>query len=202
MATDLYNRHQQWLSTTNIKVLLDIYSSIASHAHQLNTESVLLKKLQKACSILELSDPPVVHFENESYQNHLNFLQKLLVCEPFVKDEMDIEPQFVAICENILVIYLNCAGSVSAYDRSGTQPMPRPKLPLGSSKKEEIAARTSLVISALQGLGGLKKDAFRRYVPRFFPLLVDLVQSEHTTGEVQLALSNMFRSCIGAVIME
>lgn len=194
--------HQQSLSAANIKVLIELYSSIALHARQLNRESILLKKMQKACSILELSGPPMVHFENESFQNHLNFLQNLLVHDRFVYDEIDIEPEFVAVCENVLDIYLNCAGSLSSSHKSDTQPVPRRKLPLSSAKKEEIATRTSLVISALQGLGGLKKDSFRRYIPRFFHLLVDLVRSEHTSGEVQLALSNMFRSSIGTIIME
>jgi brefeldin A-inhibited guanine nucleotide-exchange protein len=172
------------------------------HARQLNRESVLLKKLQKACSILELSAPPVVHFENESFQNHLNFLQNLHDDQYFVHSDIDLEQELVTVCENVLDIYLNCAGSVSTSHKSDTQPVPRRKLPLSSAKKEEIAARTSLVISALQGLAGLEKDSFRRYIPRFFQLLVDLVRSEHTSGEVQLALSNMFRSSVGPVIME
>lgn len=203
VATDLYKRHQQSLSAVNIKVLLELYSSIAAHAHKLNTESILLKKLQKACSILELSGPPMVHFENESYLNYLNFLQTLLVYDPFVHNEMDLESEFVSVCENVLVIYLNCTGFVSAYNKSDVQPgVHRRKLPLSSAKKEEIAARTSLVISALQGLSGLKKDSLRKYIPHFFHLLVDLVRSEHTSGEVQIALSKMFRSSVGPIIME
>ncbi|KAF1890378.1 hypothetical protein Lal_00013632 [Lupinus albus] len=201
-VTDLYKMHQQSLSAANIKVLIELYSSIALHARQLNSESVLLKKLQKACSILELSGPPMVHFENESFQSHLNFLQNLLVHDRFVYEEIDIEPEFVAVCENVLDIYLNCGGSLSSSHKLDTQPVPRRKLPLSSAKKEEIAARTSLVISALQGLGGLKKDSFRRYIPRFFQLLVDLVRSEHTSGEVQLALIDMLRSSVGPIIME
>lgn len=202
VTTDLYRKHQQSLSLLNIKVLIELYSSIALHARQLNRESVLLKKLQKACSILELSAPPVVHFENESFQNHLNFLQNLHDSHHFVHDEIDLEQELVTVCENVLDIYLTCAGSASAIHKSDTQPVPRRQLPLNSAKKEEIAARTSLVISALQGLAGLGKDSFRRYIPRFFQLLVDLVRSEHTSGEVQLALSNMFRSSVGPIIME
>ncbi|CAJ2633479.1 unnamed protein product [Trifolium pratense] len=202
VTTDLYRKHQRSLSADNIKVLIELYSSIALHARQLNRESVLLKKLQKACSILELSAPPVVHFENESFQNHLNFLQNLHDDQYFVHGDIDLEQELVTVCENVLDIYLNCAGSVSTFQKSDTQPMPRRKLPLSSAKKEEIAARTSLVISALQGLAGLEKDSFRRYIPRFFQLLVDLVRSEHTSGEVQLALSNMFRSSVGPIIME
>lgn len=144
----------------------------------------------------------MVHFENEAFQNYLNFLQNLHDDHYFVHKEIDLEQELVSVCENVLDIYLNCAGSVSTFHKSDTQPVLRRKLPLSSTKKEEIAARTSLVISALQGLAGLEKDSFRRYVPRFFQLLVDLVRSEHTSGEVQLALSNMFRSSVGPIIME
>lgn len=201
VATDLYKMHRQSLTAVNAKILLELYSFIASHAHQLNTDSVLLKKLQKACSFLELSGPPMVHFENESYLNHLNFLQTLLVCDHSLHNGMDLEPEFVAVCENILSIYLNCTGFVFT-KKSDAQLVLHRKHPLSSGKKEEIAARTSLAISALQGLSGLNKDSFRKYIPRLFPLLVDLVRSEHASGEVQVALSNMFRSSIGPMIME
>ncbi|KAK7299778.1 hypothetical protein RJT34_10605 [Clitoria ternatea] len=202
VATDLYKKHRQSLSAASIKVLIELYSTVASHAREMNSESILLKKLQKACSILELSGPPMVHFENESFQNHLNFLQSLHLHNHFVHDEIDLEQELVAVCENVLDIYLNCAGSVSAFHKSDTQQAPRRKLPLSSAKKEEMAARTFLVISALQGLSGLEKDSFRRYIPRFFHLLVDLVRSEHTSGEVQLALSNILRSSVGQIIMD
>ena len=129
----------------------------------------------------------MVHFENESFQNHLNFLQNIHLHDHFVHDEIELEQELVAVCETVLDIYLNCAGSSSTFHKSDTMPAPHRKLPLSSAKKEEIAARTSLVISALQGLAGLKKDSFRRYIPGFFHLLVDLVRSEHTSGEVQHA---------------
>ncbi|XP_019435805.1 PREDICTED: brefeldin A-inhibited guanine nucleotide-exchange protein 1-like [Lupinus angustifolius] len=202
VATDLYTMHQQSLSPSNLKVLIGLYSSIALHARQLNSESVMLKKLQKACSILELFGPPMVHFENESFQSHLKFLQNLLAHDSSVYDEIEIEPEFVAVYENVLDIYLNCAGSSSSSHKSDTQPVPCRKIPLSSAKKKEIATRTSLVILALRGLGGLRKYSFRRYIPRLFQLLVDLVRSEHTSGEVQLALSDMFGSSLGPIIME
>ncbi|KAK7371770.1 hypothetical protein VNO80_05135 [Phaseolus coccineus] len=202
VATDLYKKHQKSLCAASIKVLNELYSSIALHAREMNRESILLKKLQKACSILEISGPPMVHFENESFQNHLNFLQNLHLRDHFVYDEIDLEKELVAVCKNVLDIYLNCAGSFSTLHKSDTLPAPHRKLPLSSAKKEEIAARTSLVISALQGLTGLEKDSFRRFIPQFFHLLVDLVRSEHASGEVQHALSNIFRSSVGQIIMD
>ncbi|KAK8467257.1 hypothetical protein PHAVU_008G293100 [Phaseolus vulgaris] len=202
VATDLYKKHQKSLSAASIKVLNELYSSIALHAREMNRESILLKKLQKACSVLEISGPPMVHFENESFQNHLNFLQNLHLRDHFVYNEIDLEKELVAVCKNVLDIYLNCAGSFSTLHKSDTLPAPHRKLPLSSAKKEEIAARTSLVISALQGLTGLEKDSFRRFIPQFFHLLVDLVRSEHASGEVQHALSNIFRSSVGQIIMD
>lgn len=203
VITDIYKMHQQFLSASNVKIILDNFSSVASHAHLLNSETILQLKLQRACSILEISDPPIVHFENECYQNYLNFLHDLLLNNPYVSKEMEIEQLLVSVCEKVLQIYLNCASSESVMDK----PVKKPViihwiLPLGSARKEELAARTSLLVSALRILNGMERDSFRRYVSQIFPLLVDLVRSEHSSGEVQRVLSNIFQSCIGPIIMK
>ncbi|KDP47031.1 hypothetical protein JCGZ_10758 [Jatropha curcas] len=201
VATDLSKAHIQFLSAANIGVLIDIFSSVASHAHQLNCEIILQKKLEKACAILDLSAPPMVHFENESYQSYLNFLHDLLMDNPTMSEEMNIELQLVEVCEKILQIYLNCTGSQSPQQKPIDEQVVYWILPLGSAKKEELAARTALLVSALHILSDLERDSFRRYVSRFFPLLVDLVRSEHSSREVQHILGNIFHSCIGPVLM-
>lgn len=198
--TDL--THPESLSVDNIVILQGIFSFISSHAHELNSEKILQKKLPIVCSILELSEPPLVHFENESYQNYLNFLQKLLADNPSMSEEMNIEAELVVVCQKILQIYLNCTGSHSAEQNSANLRVLHCNVPLGQAKKEELGARTSLVVSALWGLSGLDTESFRRYVSQLFPLLVDLVQSEHSSGQVQRVLSNVFQSCIGPIIME
>uniref|UniRef100_A0A7N0U6G7 SEC7 domain-containing protein n=1 Tax=Kalanchoe fedtschenkoi TaxID=63787 RepID=A0A7N0U6G7_KALFE len=195
VVLDLYKMHHRSLSAAHVAILLEICSSIATHANQLNSESVLQMKLKKACSILELSGPPVVHFEIESHQNYLKLLQNILSSSPSVAEEMKMEAQLVSICQKIIQIYLDCAGI-----HSKTQPRLHMILPLGSAKKEELTARTPLIVSALGALSGLERDSFRKYLPQFFPLLVDLVRSEHSSGEVQRALSGMFLSCIGPLI--
>ncbi|XP_043712698.1 brefeldin A-inhibited guanine nucleotide-exchange protein 1-like isoform X2 [Telopea speciosissima] len=200
VITELYKAHHQLLAAANITVLLEIFSSVTSHAHKLNSETILQVKLRKVCSILEISDPPIVHFENESYQSYLNFLHSILTDNPSLYERMNIEPQLVAVCEEILQKYLNCSGCQSK-QTPGNQPVPCWRLPLGSAKKEELAARTPLTVLALQVLSGLERDSFRRCVTHFFPLLVDLVQSEHSSGEVLHVLSHMFQSCIGPIIM-
>ncbi|KAI4365333.1 hypothetical protein MLD38_021326 [Melastoma candidum] len=65
-------------------------------------------------------------------------------------------------------------------------------LPISSTKEEELSARTSLVVSFLRTLTGLERESFRRYVTRFFPLLVELVRREHSSREAQLVLTQMF----------
>lgn len=202
VITDLYKMHQQSLSASNVTLLLEIFSSIVSHAHELNSEKMLQLKLQRACSTLDISDPPIVHFENESYQNYLKFLHEILMNNPSLSEQMNVEPQLISVCEKVLQIYLKCARSEPDQPRQGNEAVIHWILPLGSAKKEELAARTAIVVSALQVLSGLERDSFRRYVSQLFPLLVDLIRSEHSSGEVQRALSNMFQSCIGPIIMK
>ena len=198
VAADLYKIHVETFSAANMTVLLEVFSLVSSHAHELNSETILQKKLEKVCSILELTAPPIVHFENESYKNFLNFLQNSLVDNPSLSKKMNIEAKLVAVCEDILQIYLKCTELQS----SEQKPVLHWILPLGTAKKEELATRTFLAVSASQALSGLEKASFRRHVSQLFPLLVDLVKSEHTSGEVQHVLSNIFQSCIGPIIME
>ncbi|XP_021809869.1 brefeldin A-inhibited guanine nucleotide-exchange protein 1 isoform X1 [Prunus avium] len=202
VATDLYKINHESLSAANIGILLEIFSLVASHAHQLNSETILQKKLQKVCSVLELTAPPLVHFENDSYKNYLSFLQNALMDNPSMSEDMNIEVQLVAVCEKILQIYLKCTEPRSFEHKPTDQPILHWFLPLGTAKKEELATRTYLAVSALQVLSGLERVSFRRHACRLFPLLVDLVGSEHTSGEVQLVLSNIFQSCIGPIVME
>ncbi|XP_022989285.1 brefeldin A-inhibited guanine nucleotide-exchange protein 1-like [Cucurbita maxima] len=201
VITDLYKSHTQPFSEANISIILDIFSSVATHSQKLNSNTVLHKKLQKACSILEISDPPVVHFENESYRSYLNFLQNMLAESPSLTNATLVESELVVVCEQILHIYLKCTG-VPSEKKEPNQPVLHWILPLGSAKKEEVAARTSLVVSALEVIRRFERDLFKRCVQRLFPLLVDLVRSEHSSGEVQLVLSSILQSCIGPIIMQ
>ncbi|XAR59899.1 hypothetical protein NMG60_11015909 [Bertholletia excelsa] len=202
VITDLFKMHQQSLSSGNVKILIDIFSSVASHAHQLNSETAVQGKLQRACSILEISEPPIVHFENESHQNYLNFLHDLLVNNLSLSEDLNIELQVVLVCEKVLQIYLECSGLQSVQQKPAGRPELHWILPLGSVKKEELAARTPLVVSALRVLSGLEGDSFQRYASRLFPLLVDLIRSEHSSREIQHVLSYMFESCIGPIMMK
>ncbi|KAL3514922.1 hypothetical protein ACH5RR_021824 [Cinchona calisaya] len=201
VASDLHKMHSQPLSVPTMNILIEIFSLVATHAHELNSNRVLQLKLQRVCSILEVSDPPMVHFDNESYQNYLNFLSDLLAYNPAVCEEKNIERQLVSVCEKVLQIYLECAGE-SVQGKPVNAHVCHWSLPLGSAKKEELAARTPLVLSVFRILSGLERDCLGRYIPQLFPILVDFVRSEHSSGEVQKVLSNIFESFIGPLIIK
>ncbi|KAL0376282.1 UNVERIFIED_CONTAM: Brefeldin A-inhibited guanine nucleotide-exchange protein 1 [Sesamum calycinum] len=179
VATDLYKMHQQSLPVNIVTVLLEIYSLTASHSNKLNSQTTLLHKLEKICSSLEISDPPLVHFENESYRNYINFLHDLLVNSPTMSEEKNVEAELVSVCEKVLRIYLECSGHGYASQKAIHKSRIHCYLPLGSAKKEELAARAPLVLTVMQTLGSLGRDIFRRRVLQLFPLFVDLVRNNY-----------------------
>ncbi|KAJ8530344.1 hypothetical protein K7X08_037179 [Anisodus acutangulus] len=202
VSSDLYKMCRQSVSADTVNVLLGIYSAVTSHAQQLKSEKVVQVKLQKACSILEIPEPPLVFFENESYQNYLNFLHGLLVNNSSFIEEKNIEPELVGVCEEILRVYLDCAGLNSVKRKPVDKAIYQWNLPLGSAKKEELVARTPLVLSVIRILCSWQTDSFRKYISQLFPLMIDLVRSEHSSGEVQRELSHFFQSCIGPIIIK
>lgn len=179
--------------------MLEMLSAIASHASEVNSESNLHIKLHIACSILEVSEPAVIHFESESYQSYLKLLQALLHDNPSLSENMNVESQIMLVCEKILRLYLTCAGHEPSNDVSGRDPALH-RLPLVTAKKEELDARTSLVLHVMRLLGSLEKNCFRRNLPLFFPLLANLIRCEHSSREVQVALYDIFQSSIGPII--
>ncbi|KAK1424098.1 hypothetical protein QVD17_19410 [Tagetes erecta] len=200
VTSDLYNMQQHLLKASSVKIVLDIYSQTVCHAHTLSSETGLHLKLQRACSILEISDPPVVHFENESYQNILTLLHHLLTSDPSLSEEMGIEGRLFSVCQEIVQMYLSCC----RLEQQQQQQQKKPAhwiLPLNSAVKDELGARTSLLVSALRVLSEVDKERFRSHACTLFPLLVDLVRCEHTSREVQAVLSNLFETCIGPIIM-
>ncbi|XP_011625421.1 brefeldin A-inhibited guanine nucleotide-exchange protein 1 [Amborella trichopoda] len=201
VITELYKAHRQHLSAANILIFLEVLSSIATHAHEVNSNVTLNRKLQKVASYLEESDPPVLHFENELHQNYLNFLQLLLTDNPSLSQEIGVESRLVSVCVKILEQYLNCADSKSKRELQNSQKVLYWLVPLGSSKKEELAARTPLVVISLKVLSNFERESFTKYLSLFFPLLVDLIRCEHSSGEVQRILSDIFQSSIGPILM-
>ncbi|KAM0918975.1 hypothetical protein ACQ4PT_008410 [Festuca glaucescens] len=196
----LYEEQGKYLHAEHISILLEMISAIATHASEVSSDSLLQMKFHKACSLLEASEPAVVHFENETYQSYLKLLQSLLHGYPFLSEDMKIESRILDACKQILRTYLKCAGHGQSDEASDSDPALHRVVPLGPAKKEELAARTPLVLQVMQLLSNLEKKSFRRVLPRFFPVLVDLIRCEHSSGDVQHALYTIFRSSIGPMI--
>ncbi|XP_056854118.1 brefeldin A-inhibited guanine nucleotide-exchange protein 1 isoform X2 [Raphanus sativus] len=201
VVTNLYRIHQQSLLASHVTVILEILSSITSHAHQLNSDLILQKKVRRACSILELSEPPMLHFENDTHQDYLDVLQDLLTYSPGVSLELNIESQLITVSIKILKMYLKC----TLFEGAELEEIRQPKnwiLSMGAASKAEAAARSPLVISVLKALMGLKRDSFKRCAPNIFPLLVELVRSEHSSSQVPQVLSTVFQSCMDLMMGE
>ncbi|KAL0383839.1 UNVERIFIED_CONTAM: Brefeldin A-inhibited guanine nucleotide-exchange protein 1 [Sesamum radiatum] len=201
VVADLCKMHVQSLSLDTFTVIREIFMATANRSSELNSETSLLLKIEKTCSVLEMSEPPLIHFENECYENYLNFLHDLLMTNPSMSQENNIEAELVSVCEEVLQIYLDCAGFGRKAIRE-QMGQGGSTLPSGTVKEEELAARTPLVLSVMRILGSLERGCFRRYVSQLFPSLVDLVRNEHSSWEVQDVLSNILESCIGPLIME
>ena len=75
-------------------------------------------------------------------------------------------------------------------------------MPLGSARRRELVARAPLVVATLRAVGGLEDRAFKEHLGRFFPLLAELVSCEHGSAEVQVALSGMFSTRIGPILLQ
>lgn len=196
----LYEEHRKYLRAEHMSILLEMMSAIATHSSEVSSESSLQMKFHKACSLLEVSEPAIVHFENESFQSYLKLLQALQHDNPSLSEEMNIESQVLNTCEKILRTYLKCAGHEPCDESSPRNPSLNCAVPLSATKKEELDARTLLVLQVMKLLGDLERDSFGRVLPCFFPLLVDLIRCEHSSGEVQLMLYNIFQSVIGPMV--
>ncbi|XP_020581346.1 brefeldin A-inhibited guanine nucleotide-exchange protein 1 [Phalaenopsis equestris] len=197
----LYEAHRKAFSSAHFAIFLSILSSIASHSSELNSHTTLLQKLERLCSLLEIPEPPAVHFENECHQNYLKLLKKMLRDNVPVPEEICLVSLIASECQKMLNIYLTCAGYESEKQSTDKELIKLQRIiPLVSSKREELAARTPLVVLAIKALSELDGDAFWRNLKPIFPLLVGLLRCEHGSREVLLALSDIFQSSIAQVI--
>lgn len=200
VVADLYKMHWKFFSANIVIIVFEIFSSISSHAHELNSQTTLLLKLDNACSMLEIPGPPLVHFENESFKSYLTSLHDLLANGPSLSEQKNVEAELVSVCKRVLQMYLECSGFEYVPHKATNKPTVHCILPLGTAKREELAARTPLVLLVMRILGSLERESFKRHASQLFPLLVDLVRSEHSSLEVQQVLSNIFQSCIGPIV--
>lgn len=197
----LYELRHDSFSAENISIIMEILSSIASHASEVNSETSLQLKLERACFLLETNHPPVVHFENESYQNYLMFLDMLHKNNSSLSEELNIESHLVSVCVTILQIYLKCAEFRPEQQSASSHLTAHWRLPLSSAQKEELVARSPVLVLAMKVLSSMESKSFRRNLPSFFPLLVNLVRCEHSSREVQPVLYDIFQKLIGPIIL-
>lgn len=197
---EIYNMYRPRLSAKNTIVLFNAMHDVASHAHKINSNTILRSKLQELGSMTQMQDPPLLRLENESYQICLTLLQNLILDRPPSYEEAEVESYLVDLCHEVLQFYVETARSGQIPESSlGVQP--RWLIPLGSGKRRELATRAPLVVATLQAVCGLGDTSFERNLAQFFPLLSSLIGCEHGSNEVQVALSEMLRSSVGPVLL-
>lgn len=192
--TELYTSHGTQLSAANTSLLLDTLHTVAAHAHEVNGDHALRQQLQE---LQLLPDPPLLRVESEAYQAYLTILQQLAVDNPLTAKDVEVERRLVELCEEVLRLYISTSTATAVSIKK-----PRWVVPLGSARRRELVARAPLVVATLQVVSGLKDASFQQYLIRFFPLLAGLVSCEHGSGEVQLALSDMFSNWIGPILLQ
>eukprot|EP00249_Psilotum_nudum_P023695 c28957_g2_i1 orf=862-6204(-) len=203
-VNETYNMHGGQLSAAHTMLLLDTLHEIAVHAHKVNSDFALRSKLQKLQMVTQMPDPPLLRLESESYQAYLVLLQNLPLDKPALAKDVEVETRLVELCEEVLEVYLKTA-TVQQPTMCDVIEKPRPALwmiPLGSSRRRELVSRAPLVVATLQAISGLKDSSFEKHLVRFFPLLANLISCEHGSGEVQVALSDMFASWIGPILLQ
>lgn len=202
-AKEIYNMHGGRLTASHTMLLLDMLHDIAVHSHKVNGNFQLRSKLQKLQSMTQFTDPPLLRLESESYQIYLTLLQRLPLDKPELAKDVEVEIRLVELCEEVLQVYLNTA-TAGPYASLQTEEPPSGSgwvIPLGSSRRRELASRGPLVVATLQAISGLEDSSMEKYLKQFFPLLASLISCEHGSGDVLLALSDMFSTWIGPIVL-
>ncbi|CAM6091423.1 unnamed protein product [Calypogeia fissa] len=204
--TEMYNLHGAQLSALHTMLLLDTLQTIAAHAHDVNGNHELRGQLEHLRMATQMPDPPLLRLENESYHAYLTMLQQLTVDKPELAKDVEVETRLVELCEDVLKVYVMTSTAPFVSDTPSEfnekSDVPKWVVPLGSARRRELMARAPLVVATLQAVSALRDSSFERYLVRFFPLFAGLISCEHGSGEVQLALSDMFSSWIGPILLQ
>jgi brefeldin A-inhibited guanine nucleotide-exchange protein len=110
-VTEVYNIYRTQLSAKAMLVLFDALHNVASHAHKINSNTILRSKLQEFGSMTQMQDPPLLRLENKSYQICITFLQNLVVDKPPSYEEAEVETNLVRLYQEVLGFYIEVAGS-------------------------------------------------------------------------------------------
>ncbi|KAJ7555893.1 hypothetical protein O6H91_05G059700 [Diphasiastrum complanatum] len=203
-VTEIYNIHGMRLSASHTMLLLDTLHTVAVHAHNVNSDYSTRFRLQELRPVTQMSDPPLLRLESESYHSYLTMLQHLPVDDPEFVNCLEVETRLIELCEEVLKDYLDTSTTVyfpGAEVIHEKTLQPHWVIPLGSARRRELATRAPLVVATLQAVSGMD-SLFERHLVRFFPLFANLISCEHGSGEVQLALSDMFKCWIGPILLQ
>ncbi|KAL4326081.1 hypothetical protein GQ457_11G001020 [Hibiscus cannabinus] len=204
---EIYNMYRTHLSAKSTLVLYDAVHDVASHAHRINIDTLLRSKLQELGPMTQMQDPPLMRLENESYQFCLTLLQNLILDRPPMYQEAELESHLVHLCREVLLFYIETAGSGQTLETSPNKQSQYPNeqsqwlIPSVSGKRRELASRAPLIVATLQAICSLGDTFFEKNLAQFFPLLSSLISCEHGSNEVQAALSDMLSSSVGPVLL-
>ncbi|KAM0945494.1 putative Sec7 domain, mon2, dimerization and cyclophilin-binding domain, Sec7 domain superfamily [Dioscorea sansibarensis] len=200
---EIYGMYRAQLSARSRVVLFKALHVVAAHAHKINSDSELRSKLQELGPMTQMQDPPLLRLENESYQICLTLLQNIIFDRPTNFGDINIEAHLIDLCSEVLQVYLRTAkpGQLLRISSAGPQ-KPQWLIPIGSSKRRELAARAPLVVSTIHAICDLEGSSFQKNLAHFFPLFAGLISCEHGSSEVQLALSDMLDSWVGPVLLK
>ncbi|CAN8254084.1 unnamed protein product [Cochlearia groenlandica] len=203
---EIYNMYKPQLSAKNTLVLFDALHGVALHAHSVNSNPTLRSRLLALGPMTQMQDPPLLRLENESYQICLTFLQNLITdkSKETGEEEEEIESLLVKICEEVLNFYIETSSSSAKKQQSESSrgSEHRWRIPLGSGKRRELAARAPLIVATLQTMCSLEETSFEKNMKCLFPLLASLISCEHGSNEVQVALSDMLGLSVGPVLLQ
>ncbi|KAL2330447.1 hypothetical protein Fmac_018028 [Flemingia macrophylla] len=197
---EIYNMYRSQLTAKTILLLFEALHDVALHAHKINSNIILRSKLLEFGSVTQMQDPPLLRLENESYQICLTFLQNLVLDKAPSYNEVEIETHLVQLCQEVLELYVEVAGSGRISESSHGRQQDW-LIPLGTGKRRELAARAPLVVATLQAISNLGDTSFEKNLAHFFPLLSSMISCEHGSTEVQVALSDLLSLSVGPLLL-
>ncbi|XP_074263199.1 brefeldin A-inhibited guanine nucleotide-exchange protein 2-like [Silene latifolia] len=197
---EMYSMYRTQILAKNVSVLIHALHAVASHAHKINSDAKLCTKLLELGSMTQMQDPPLLRLENESYQMCLTLLQNLMLDRPQDFNEEEVESYLVNLCREVLHTYIETSSEVAI--QSSQSVVQHYKVPLGSRRRRELAARGPLIVATLQAICSFRDGSFERNLVSFFPLLSTLIRCEHGSKDVQVALSEMLKVSVGPVLLQ
>jgi len=188
--------------------LVESLTVVSDHARATNTDAALRRRLvaqQTDDRVAEdrcVPDPPLLRQETEASHTQLSLLLHLAsgggsaeakrVCEA----QRRLEQLTFAVLER----FSGTPTSPQQQQQQKAAASPAPVTTPAAAASAELGAFAPLVVSTLKALAACDETAFRRQLPTLFPALARLVQCDHTTPDVQRALSDLLLMRVGPLL--